>query len=136
MFFKKKTPVDLSLAGIKKFIGFTRQFSISSLSVGRKGARLTVYQNPTAQPAVSQSDAEPVFQVESYEKIKSNTVGVFIPIKGIAAGSQIKKGQIVAKIAAMKIENEILAEKDCVIQEVLVKANELIEYGQPLFFIE
>jgi len=142
MFFKKQAPVDLSLAGINKFIEFTKQFSISSLSAGRPGARITVYQNPDGCAVVSTPVSEvvtepvatPAAPVE--EKIKSGTVGVFVPVKGIENGYRLKKGQVTAKIAAMKIEHEVLAEKECVIKKVLVKANDLIEYGQPLFIIE
>jgi len=143
---KKNTPaVDLSLNGIKKFIEYTKQFPVSSLSVGRPGARITVYQNPAAQSpapvpepsAGTQSTEAPAdYPAESYEKIKSDTVGTFVPVKGITAGAAVEKGRVVARISAMKLESDITAPRNCTIKEALVAANDRIEYGQPLFFIE
>jgi len=143
---KKNTPtVDLSLNGIKKFIEYTKQFPVSSLSIGRPGARITVYQNLAAQdpvvvpepPAGAQSaEAAADYPAESYEKIKSDTVGIFIPVKGIMAGAAVEKGRVVARISAMKLESDITAPRDCIIKEILAAANDQIEYGQPLFFIE
>ncbi|MDR2430860.1 MAG: hypothetical protein LBD99_01175 [Candidatus Margulisbacteria bacterium] len=137
---KKKDSPDLSLEGIKAFIAFVGQFAVSSLSLGRPGARVTVYQNPAARPAAAAPEAAepaaPEYQPESFEKIRSNQVGVFVPVIGIAAGSRVARGQVVAKIAAMKLESDVTAGRDCVIKAELAKANDLIEYGQPLFFIE
>lgn len=140
MFNRRPKNPDLSIQGIESFIQQAKQFPVSSLSVGRPGARITVYQNPAPQPAapvvaVEDSAArEPLRQ--GLEKIKSNRVGVYHPVENISVGSKIKKGDAVAKIRAMKIDDEITAEKDCVIKEILVQENDLIEYGQPLFFIE
>ncbi|MDR1997125.1 MAG: acetyl-CoA carboxylase biotin carboxyl carrier protein subunit [Candidatus Margulisbacteria bacterium] len=138
MFKKARPKIDLSLDGIKKFIAFAGQFPVSSLSAGRPGARITVYQNPAAAnaPAAAKTPAAEEHKAESFARIKSDTVGIYVPVKGIAAGSPVAKGQVVAKISAMKIESDITADRDCVIKEALAQANDRIEYGQPLFFIE
>lgn len=134
---KKNTQtVDLSLSGIKKFIEYAKQFPVSSLSVGRAGRRITVYQNLVRPPESEQETAAADYSVKSSEKIKSDTVGIFVPVPEITTGAVVNKDQVVAHISAMKIESDILAPRDCIIQEVLVKANDQIEYGQPLFFIE
>ncbi|EDS76939.1 acetyl-CoA carboxylase [Clostridium novyi A str. 4552] len=48
-------------------------------------------------------------------------------------GSKVKKGDTLCIIEAMKLMNEIEAEEDCEIVEILVKNEEMVEYGQPLF---
>ncbi|MDR1452727.1 MAG: hypothetical protein LBJ25_01950 [Candidatus Margulisbacteria bacterium] len=133
-----KSAVDLSINGIKAFIKFAGQFPISKLSAGRTGARLTVYQNPAiARPQAAETPAAAPEEIKPvFAQIKSDRVGVFHGLKDLEAGSLIKSGETVAKIYAIGIENEIKADKDCVIKEILARENALIEYGQPLFLIE
>ena len=47
----------------------------------------------------------------------------------------MKKGQVLGIIEAMKLMNEIESEFDGVVEAVLVKNEEVVEYGQPLFRI-
>lgn len=54
----------------------------------------------------------------------------------VSIGTQVKKGQTLCIIEAMKLMNEIPAEKDGVIAEICVKDGDLIEYGQTLFYIK
>ena len=53
----------------------------------------------------------------------------------IKKGAQVKKGDILCIIEAMKIMNEIEAEHSGVISEILIKNGEPVEYNQPLFKI-
>lgn len=52
-----------------------------------------------------------------------------------AVGDSVKKGETVCIIEAMKLLNEITAEFDGTITEILVTNEEVVEYGQPLFKI-
>jgi acetyl-CoA carboxylase biotin carboxyl carrier protein len=131
-----KPAIDLSLRGIKEFIKFAGQFPISKLSAGKDGARLTVYQNPAVRPRAVETPAAPEEIKPVFAQIKSDRVGVFHGVKNLKTGSKIRSGETVAKIYAIGIENEIKAEKACVIKEILAQENALIEYGQPLFLIE
>ena len=47
----------------------------------------------------------------------------------------MKKGQGLGLIEAMKLMNEIESEYDGIVYEILVKNEETVEYGQPLFRI-
>ncbi len=115
------------------------------------------YKEPTtvAPTAIQQSvakttvlDQEPITDsiVSTEEKegdfITSPMVGTFYqaPSPGAAAfvkvGDSVKKGSTVAIIEAMKIMNEIEAEFDCKIVEVLVSDGEPVEFDQPLFRVE
>ena len=74
--------------------------------------------------------------------VKSPMVGTFYRASGPGAkafaevGDQVKEGQAVCIIEAMKIMNEIEADKDGTITKILVENGQPVEYGQPLFIIE
>ncbi|WP_070001177.1 acetyl-CoA carboxylase biotin carboxyl carrier protein [Cellulosilyticum sp. I15G10I2] len=54
----------------------------------------------------------------------------------VTVGSKIKKGDVICIIEAMKLMNEVEAEVDGEIVEVLVKNEQMVEYAQPLFVIK
>jgi len=51
-------------------------------------------------------------------------------------GDVIRKGQVVAILEAMKIMNELEADFDCKILEVLATNGQAVEYDMPLFLVE
>ncbi|MDE2402499.1 MAG: acetyl-CoA carboxylase biotin carboxyl carrier protein [Burkholderiales bacterium] len=51
-------------------------------------------------------------------------------------GDQVKTGQPICIIEAMKIMNEIEADQDGTVIKILVENGQPVEYGQPLFVIE
>ena len=53
----------------------------------------------------------------------------------VKAGDAVKKGQTLCIVEAMKIMNEIEAESNGVISEILIKNGDPVEYNQPLFKI-
>lgn len=74
--------------------------------------------------------------------LNSPMVGTFYqaPSPGAApfvrAGMTVKKGDTIGIIEAMKIMNEIQAEYDCKILEVLVDDGQPVEFDMPLFVVE
>ncbi len=74
--------------------------------------------------------------------VKSPMVGTFYRASNPGAkpladvGQQVKEGQALCIIEAMKIMNEIDSDKAGVITKVLVENGQPVEYGQPLFIIE
>ena len=54
----------------------------------------------------------------------------------VTVGSKVKKGDVICIIEAMKLMNEVEAEVDGEIAEVLVHNEEMVEYAQPLFVIK
>lgn len=74
--------------------------------------------------------------------IKSPMVGTFYKASSPGSepfakiGSVIKKGQPIAIIEAMKIMNEIEAEFDCRILEILAEDGQPVEYDMPLYAVE
>ncbi len=73
--------------------------------------------------------------------IKSPIVGTFYraPAPGadpfVREGDQVRKGQVLCIIEAMKVMNEIESDVDGVVEKILVANGEPVEYGQPLFWI-
>ena len=53
----------------------------------------------------------------------------------VRIGSKVKRGDKLCIIEAMKVMNEITSDKDGVIEDVLVKEGQMVEYGQKLFVI-
>ncbi len=74
--------------------------------------------------------------------IKSPMVGTFYTASSPTAtpfveiGKEVKVGQVVCIIEAMKLMNQIESDKSGVITEILVKDGAPVEYNQPLFVIE
>lgn len=54
----------------------------------------------------------------------------------VKKGDTVKKGQVLAILEAMKIMNELEAEFDCKILDVLVSDGNAVEYDMPLFVVE
>lgn len=75
-------------------------------------------------------------------KIISPMVGTFYkaPSPGadpyVTVGSKVKKDTIVCIVEAMKLFNEIEADVEGEIVEVLVEDGQLVEFGQPLFLVK
>ncbi|MGG5255108.1 acetyl-CoA carboxylase biotin carboxyl carrier protein [Neobacillus sp. SM06] len=79
---------------------------------------------------------------DNLHKITSPMVGTFYASPSpdadayVKPGSKVTKDSIVCIVEAMKLFNEIEAEVDGEIVEVLVKNGQLVEYGQPLFLVK
>lgn len=79
---------------------------------------------------------------ENLHKITSPMVGTFYSSPSPDAQAYVKKGDVVTKdsvvciVEAMKLMNELEAEVEGEIVEVLVENGQLVEYGQPLFLVK
>ncbi len=93
----------------------------------------------TVSAAAPAAPAEPVIKGHV---AKSPMVGTFYrsPSPGAKAfvevGSVVKEGDTVCIIEAMKILNEIEADKAGTITQIMCENGQAVEYGQPLFVIE
>jgi propionyl-CoA carboxylase alpha chain len=50
----------------------------------------------------------------------------------VQAGQEVKAGEVLAKIEAMKMENVLKAERDCVVEKLLANAGESLAVDQPI----
>lgn len=103
-------------------------------------------QVPVAAPQVQETVQEAKQEVSevaaNLHKITSPMVGTFYASPSpdadiyVKPGSKVSKDSIVCIVEAMKLFNEIEAEVDGEIVEILVKNGQLVEYGQPLFLVK
>ena len=81
-------------------------------------------------------------EVETGFAVKSPMVGTFYRSGSpeskpfVDLGSAVQEGDVVCIIEAMKLMNEIQAEKSGVIRQIPVESGQPVEYGQILFIIE
>jgi len=93
-------------------------------------------------PASAPAAPAPVASSANRHMVKSPMVGTFYraPSPGAKAfveiGQTVKAGQTICIIEAMKMLNQIEADKSGVIVEVLAENEQPVEYDQPLFAIE
>jgi len=106
-------------------LGFGDDSFTAQLAPGTPVAR------PSATSGVSAS-AEPVLQA-----IKASQVGYYMPAKDpLAPGLQVKKGDLVAVIAALGIANDVESKVAGEVVEVLVEEDQPVEYGQVLAWVK
>jgi acetyl-CoA carboxylase biotin carboxyl carrier protein len=92
---------------------------------------------PSSVPAAQPVAAEP----PPGHIVKSPMVGTFYRSASPGAksfveiGSQVREGDTICIIEAMKILNEIEADKSGTISQILCENGQAVEYGQPLFLI-
>jgi acetyl-CoA carboxylase biotin carboxyl carrier protein len=96
---------------------------------------------PAGQPIPVAATAA-VEEVFSGHAVKSPMVGTFYRSASpgakpfVEVGHAVKQGDTLCIIEAMKILNQIEADKSGTVTKVLVENAEPVEYGQPLFIIE
>ncbi|MGC4367768.1 acetyl-CoA carboxylase biotin carboxyl carrier protein [Hydrogenophaga sp. R2] len=92
---------------------------------------------PAAAPAAAAAPAEPTGHI-----VKSPMVGTFYRASSpgakafVEVGSVVKEGETICIVEAMKILNEIEADKSGTVTQILAQNGQAVEYGQPLFVIE
>lgn len=97
---------------------------------------------PTEQPVQTEAADTGNASNEDLHKILSPMVGTFYQSPSpeeeayVAVGTKVSADQVVCIVEAMKLFNEIEAEVDGEIAEILVKDGQLVEYGQPLFLVK
>lgn len=69
------------------------------------------------------------------KKIKAPVEGYLLSIK-VAEGDKVVKGQILAVILLLKMENPIQCDRDGVVKEILAKEKTRIKPGQVILCIE
>lgn len=144
---------------IKEFIKVLENSSLSVLEIQKEdGSKIHLEKAQPAQQIVSTVPAAAVSAApaapasakdvvaqsaasDCSKTIDAPIVGVFYAASApgkapfVSVGKKVKKGDVVCIIEAMKCMNEIQAEEDGEIAEILVNDGELVEYGQPLFKI-
>ena len=149
----------MDIRKIKKLIEIIEESGIAEIEIkeGEESIRINRYGNtvaaapinyaaPVAAPA--QSTAAPVAAAAPAEEkvtghtVKSPMVGTFYRSASpgsktfVEIGQSVQAGDTLCIIEAMKILNQIEADKSGTVSKILVENAEPVEYGQPLFIIE
>ncbi len=151
----------MDLRKLKTLIDLVSESNISELEITEADGKVRIVKadaRPTvmmtaapmaAMPAGAQAAAAPVgapatpaAPVETGHVVKSPMVGTFYRASSPGAkpmaevGQQVKEGEAICIIEAMKIMNEIEADKSGTVTKVMVENGQAVEFGQPLFIIE
>ena len=89
---------------------------------------------PVAAPAAAPAPAAPVQAVAAGEKVTSPMPGNILKIL-VSQGQQVKEGEVVMILEAMKMENEIVAPKSGAVAQILVTKGAVVETGAVLAVI-
>ncbi len=150
----------MDLRKLKTLIDLVSESNISELEITEAEGKVRIvkggepapiqYVQAMAAPAAAASAsaaaaAVPMAAAEAApagHAIKSPMVGTFYRSSspGAAAfveiGSKVNEGDTVCIVEAMKILNEIEADKSGTVTQILGDNGQAVEYGQPLFIIE
>ena len=97
---------------------------------------------PSGAPAVAVAAAEAEVPAETGHIVKSPMVGTFYRAANpggkplVEVGSNVKSGEPVCIIEAMKIMNEIEGDETGTVSKILCENGQAVEFGQPLFVID
>lgn len=150
----------MDLRKLKTLIDLVSESNVSELEITEAEGKVRIVKgSPAALPAAPLAAAAPVVVANSAvavpaavaapapaaepqgHVVKSPMVGTFYRASSPGAapfvelGSVVKEGDTVCIIEAMKILNEIEADKSGTITHILVENGQAVEYGQPLFVI-
>ena len=140
----------MDLRKLKTLIDLVSESGVAELEIteGEDHVRIvnrpTVFAAPVPQaapaPAAASAPAQDAAQA-ALPTITSPMVGTFYraPSPGAApfieVGDTVKKGQVIGIIEAMKLLNEVEADKDGVVQAFAAENGQPVEYGQPLVIL-
>ncbi|ENV5112786.1 acetyl-CoA carboxylase biotin carboxyl carrier protein [Neisseria gonorrhoeae] len=152
----------MDLRKLKKLIDLVEESGIAEIEVteGEEKVRITrtiaaaaapVYAapvpaaapavTPVAAPVAASAPAAAPAARDLSDAQKSPMVGTFYRAPGpnaaafVEVGQQVKAGDTLCIIEAMKLMNEIEAEKSGTVKEILVENGTPVEFGEPLFII-
>jgi acetyl-CoA carboxylase biotin carboxyl carrier protein len=151
----------MDIRKVKKLIELLEESGISELEIseGEESVRISRYPRMGTQAAPAQAPvmyaapapAAPAMPATSAGEraprndehtVTSPMVGTYYASASPGAksfveiGSEIKVGQILCIIEAMKMMNQIESDKEGRVTAMLAKNGEPVEFGQPLFIIE
>lgn len=148
----------MDLRKLKTLIDLVSESNVSELEITEAEGKVRIVKSapvgavpmvaaaPAAVAVAPVAVAAPVVAAEPEavkgHVVKSPMVGTFYRSASPGAkafvdiGSQIKEGEPICIVEAMKIMNEIEADKTGTVTQILVENGNAVEYGQPLFVIE
>jgi acetyl-CoA carboxylase biotin carboxyl carrier protein len=143
----------MDLRKLKKLIDLVQESGIAELEIteGEERVRIARGGQVSIAPAVAPAPAAAALPSagapvaddpgEARHTLNAPMVGTFYRASApdakpfVEVGQQVKEGEPVCIIEAMKLMNEIEADASGTVVEILVENGQPVEYGQPLFVI-
>ena len=138
--------MELNLNGmqlnLKKYSSIAAPSGLNNVAAENTQTVVSGINQSGLQAAVTQTQAEQVTDNASAGdavEIKAPLVGTFYQAPGpddqpyVKVGQQVKKGDVVGIIEAMKLMNEVVAPQDGVILSIDSTDGNMVQYGQVLF---
>lgn len=129
-------------AEIRKYAKLMQELGLTGLEVNAAGEVVRMErQCAAAMPAAAPAPVEAPAAEETGDCIRSPMVGTFYAAPAenaepfVRPGDRVKRGDTLCIIEAMKLMNEIPAERDGVIEAVCAENGQVVDYGTPLFRI-
>ena len=144
----------MELEDLKQLIELLKETDITEIQVEKEGTKVKIKREKFFQSLEISTQKVPSGQQEAaikkeIEEETQRLITVTSPIVGtfyrspspeapifVDTGRQVKKGQVLCIIEAMKLMNEIESEVDGILIKALVDNGQPVEYGEPLFLIE
>lgn len=141
---QKDFKIVIKTDGPKRKTKATEEIVVQQVPVQTMAQQMPIQQVAAAAPvaAAPAPAAAPVEETNNYIEVKSPMIGTFYRSAGpdkpsfTEVGNQIKQGDVVCIIEAMKLFNEIESEVSGKIVKILVDDNSPVEYDQPLFLVD
>ncbi len=128
---------------IKELKDYLDEFNLSEIEYQEGTKKVKVAKNITGVASVTSHKPNiPLKKEETGTKITSPIIGTayLAPEPGakkfIEVGAQIKKGQTVMIVEAMKTMNHVPSTSDGVVKKILVQDGEAVEFGQTLVLLK
>jgi len=149
----------MDIRKVKKLIELLEESGIAEIEIheGEESVRISRYSTtapapiqqfapaPAAAPApvaTAAAESAPEKEAVTGHTVNSPMVGTFYRAASpgapdfVKVGDSVKEGETICIIEAMKILNQIEADKSGVVKAILVENAQPVEFGQPLFVIE
>lgn len=128
---------------IRKYAALMRELELTGLELTEGDKVVRLERNAPAIQAVGALPPETVMPISKdnsgFFSVRSPIVGLFYAAPAenaepyVSPGDQVKKGQTLCIVEAMKLMNEITAEEDGEVAEICVTNGQMVEYGTELF---
>ena len=127
---------------IRKYAGLMRELGLSKLEVSENGGSVRMEFGCGTQknaPAPKAELPEKAETASGLYEFRSPMVGVFYGAAAeteapfVKVGDLVHKGDVLCIIEAMKLMNEIVAERDGIVAELCAENKQVVEFGQTLF---
>lgn len=131
----------MNAEAIREYAHLMRELDLTGLEVNENGATIRLERGKAEEDVSKPQEAAVDMKEEKGSLITSPMVGVFYtsPEENaepyVEKGDKVRKGDTLCLIESMKLLNEITADRDGIILEVLGKNATVVGFGTPLFRI-